>query len=145
MNVSLTSSYVVQCDYLQAKFGYLKTRLLRRRYFLTWLQTNTRNWFASSPFKFVSSNFRNRIWQPAVKAAGLEGLQIKDMRKTAATNLLQSGADSKTVTAILGHEDIRTTLNHYAKTTPESLSIAANALVAGVEVTISEDQSVSMS
>ena len=95
--------------------------------------------------RLVSSNFRNRIWQPAVKAAGLEGLQIKDMRKTAATNLLQSGADSKTVTAILGHEDIRTTLNHYAKTTPESLSIAANALVAGVEVTISEDQSVSMS
>ena len=95
--------------------------------------------------RLVSSNFRNRIWQPAVKAAGLEGLQIKDMRKTAATNLLQSGADSKTVTAILGHEDIRTTLNHYAKTTPESLSIAANALVAGVEMTISEDQSVSMS
>ena len=93
----------------------------------------------------VSSNFRNRIWQPAVKAAGLEGLQIKDMRKTAATNLLQSGIDSKTVTAVLGHEDIRTTLNHYAKTTPESLSIAANALVAGVEMTISEDQSVSMS
>ena len=95
--------------------------------------------------RLVSSNFRNRIWQPAVKAAGLEGLQIKDMRKTAATNLLQSGADSKTVTAILGHEDIRTTLNHYAKTTPESLSIAANALVAGVEMTISEDQSASMS
>ena len=95
--------------------------------------------------RLVSSNFRNRIWQPAVKAVGLEGLQIKDMRKTAATNLLQSGIDSKTVTAVLGHEDIRTTLNHYAKTTPESLSIAANALVAGVEVTISEDQSVSMS
>ena len=95
--------------------------------------------------RLVSSNFRNRIWQPAVKAVGLEGLQIKDMRKTAATNLLQSGIDSKTVTAVLGHEDIRTTLNHYAKTTPESLSIAANALVAGVEMTISEDQSVSMS
>jgi len=28
------------------------------------------------------------IWQPAVKAAGLEGLKVKDMRKTAATNLL---------------------------------------------------------
>jgi len=54
------------------------------------------------------------------------------MRKTAATNLLQSGADSKTVTAILGHEDIRTTLNHYAKTTPESLLAASYALVHGV-------------
>ncbi len=64
--------------------------------------------------------------------AGLEGLQIKDMRKTAAANLLQSGADSKTVTAILGHEDIRTTLNHYAKTTPESLANAAQVLIRGV-------------
>jgi site-specific recombinase XerD len=82
--------------------------------------------------RLVSSNFRNRIWQPAIKAAGLEGLQIKDMRKTAATNLLQSGADSKTVTAIMGHEDIRTTLNHYAKTTPESLLSAAQVLVDGV-------------
>jgi site-specific recombinase XerD len=54
------------------------------------------------------------------------------MRKTAATNLLQSGADSKTVTAILGHEDIRTTLNHYAKTTPESLANAAQVLIDAV-------------
>ncbi|MCX6519003.1 MAG: tyrosine-type recombinase/integrase [Actinobacteria bacterium] len=84
--------------------------------------------------RLVSSNFRNRIWQPAVKAAGLEGLQIKDLRKTAATNLLQSGADSKTVTAILGHEDIRTTLNHYAKTTPESLANAAQVLVDSVSI-----------
>ena len=82
----------------------------------------------------VSSNFRNRIWQPAVKAAGLEGLQIKDMRKTAATNLLQSGIDSKTVTAVLGHEDIRTTLNHYAKTTPESLVNAAQVLADAVSI-----------
>jgi site-specific recombinase XerD len=80
----------------------------------------------------VASNFRNRIWQPAVKAAGLEGLKVKDMRKTAATNLLQSGLDMKTVTAVMGHENISTTLNHYAKTTPESLSIAAKVLVSGV-------------
>jgi site-specific recombinase XerD len=56
-----------------------------------------------------------------VKASGLEGLKVKDMRKTAGTNLLQSGLDLKTVTAVLGHENISTTLNHYAKTTPESL------------------------
>ena len=80
----------------------------------------------------MASNFRSRIWQPAVKAAGLEGLKVKDMRKTAATNLLQNGLDMKTVTAVMGHENISTTLNHYAKTTPESLSIAANVLISGV-------------
>lgn len=82
--------------------------------------------------RLVYSNFRTRIWKPAVSAAGLDGLTIKDLRKTAATNLLQSGADAKTVTAVMGHEDIRTTLNHYAKTTPESLLNAAQALVDGV-------------
>lgn len=84
--------------------------------------------------RIISSNFRNRVWQQSVKAAGLEGLRIKDLRKTAATNLLQSGADAKTVTAVMGHEDIRTTLNHYAKTTPESLRLAAEALVRGVGI-----------
>jgi site-specific recombinase XerD len=81
----------------------------------------------------VASNFRNRIWIPATKAAGLDGLRIKDMRKTAATNLLQGGLDSKTVTAVLGHEDIRTTLNNYAKTTQESLLHAAKVLVEGLD------------
>jgi hypothetical protein len=32
----------------------------------------------------------------------------------------------------MGHEDIRTTLNHYAKTTPKSLSDAAQVLVDAV-------------
>jgi site-specific recombinase XerD len=59
-------------------------------------------------------------------------LKIKDLRKTAATNLLQSGADVKTVTAVMGHEDIRTTLTHYAKTTPESLANAAHVLISAV-------------
>ena len=74
----------------------------------------------------VASIFRNHIQQPAVKASGLEELKVKDMRKTAATNLLQSGLDMKTVTAVLDHENISTTLNHYAMTTPESLINADN-------------------
>ena len=33
---------------------------------------------------------------------------------------------------LIDHEDIRTTLNHYAKTTPESLLNAAQVLINGV-------------
>ena len=80
----------------------------------------------------MASTFRNRIRQPAVKASRLEVVKVKDTREIAATNLLQNGLDMKTVTAVMGHENICTTLNHYAKTTPESLSIAANILVSGV-------------
>jgi site-specific recombinase XerD len=75
-------------------------------------------------------NFRSRIWVPATKKANLVGLRIHDLRKTAATNLVQAGIDIKSVTEMLGHEDIRTTLQHYAKTSPEGLLAASEALVA---------------
>lgn len=78
-------------------------------------------------------NFRSRIWVPATKKANLQGLKIHDLRKTAATNLVQAGIDIKSVTEMLGHEDIRTTLQHYAKTSPEGLLAASEALVATVQ------------
>ena len=56
-------------------------------------------------------------------------LKIHDLRKTAATNLVQAEIDIKSVTEMLGHEDIRTTLQHYAKTSPEGLLAASEALV----------------
>jgi integrase len=74
-------------------------------------------------------NFRSRIWVPATKKADLVGLRIHDLRKTAATNLVQAGIDIKTITELLGHEDIRTTLQHYAKTSPQSLQAATQSLV----------------
>jgi integrase len=77
-------------------------------------------------------NFRSRIWVPAIRRANLEGLRIHDLRKTAATNLIQAGIDIKTITEVLGHEDIRTTLQHYAKTSQSGLWSASNALVAAV-------------
>ena len=71
-------------------------------------------------------------WVPATKKANLVGLRIHDLRKTAATNLVQAGIDIKSVTEMLGHEDIRTTLQHYAKTTPEVLLKASEALEAAI-------------
>lgn len=75
-----------------------------------------------------------RIWVPATKKANLVGLRIHDLRKTAATNLVQAGIDIKSVTEILGHEDIRTTLQHYAKTTPEGLQAASETLVHAISI-----------
>ena len=79
-------------------------------------------------------NFRSRIWVPATKKVNLEGLKIHDLRKTAATNLVSAGIDIKTVTEMLGHEDIRTTLKHYAKTSPGTLLVATEALVNAVSI-----------
>jgi integrase len=75
------------------------------------------------------SNFNPRIWIPATRRSGLDGLKIHDLRKTAITNLVKAGIDLKTVTVLVGHEDIRTTLKHYAKTSPQSLLDATRALV----------------
>ena len=79
--------------------------------------------------RLTYTNFRPRIWLPAVKKAGLAGLKIHDLRKTAITNLLQAGLDPKTITVLAGHEDLRTTLQHYAQTNPQSLLEASQRLV----------------
>lgn len=61
------------------------------------------------------SNFNQRIWFPATKRSGLDGLKIQDLGKTTITNLVKAGVDLKTVTVLVGHEDIRTRFKHYPK------------------------------
>lgn len=79
-------------------------------------------------------NFHARVWTPAINQAGLLDLRIHDLRKTAATRLLQAGVDHKTITSMLGHEDLRTTLQHYAQATPEGLQTASQVLVSSVNL-----------
>ena len=49
------------------------------------------------------SNFRQRVWLPAVKAAGLDGLRFHDLRHTAGTLAARTGATTKELMARLGH------------------------------------------
>lgn len=74
------------------------------------------------------SNWRRRIWEPAVKAAGLEGLNFHDLRRTNATAMVAEGVDVKTVQARLGHSDPRLTLAIYAQATTEGDRSAATKL-----------------
>ena len=50
-----------------------------------------------------SSPFRQQVWKPAVEAAGLEQLRIHDLRATAASLMISSGANIKAVQRQLGH------------------------------------------
>ena len=77
--------------------------------------------------------FGDRVWKAVIKRAGLQGLKIHDLRKTAITNLLQAGIDPKTITVLAGHEDLRTTFHHYAKATPQSLLAASQVLVEAIQ------------
>jgi len=74
------------------------------------------------------SNWRRRIWEPAVKAADLEGLNFHDLRRTNATAMVAEGVDVKTAQARLGHSDPRLTLAIYAQATTEGDRSAAQKL-----------------
>jgi integrase len=49
------------------------------------------------------SNFNRRVWQPTVKAAGVEGLRVHDLRHTAGTLATAAGGSLREVMDRLGH------------------------------------------
>jgi hypothetical protein len=60
--------------------------------------------FLSSQGKHLRrSNFNRRVWQPAVKAAGVEGLRVHDLRHTAGTLATAAGGSLRKVMDRLGH------------------------------------------
>jgi integrase len=56
------------------------------------------------------SNFRYRVWVPATRAVGLEGLRFHDLRHTAGTLAARTGATTKELMARLGHASPRASL-----------------------------------
>jgi len=59
------------------------------------------------------NNFMSRVFKPAVKRAGLEGVSFHNLRHTAASLLIHSGAPVTTVAGILGHASTQMTLDVY--------------------------------
>lgn len=63
-----------------------------------------------------------------MKAAGLDGLNFHDLRRTDATATVAESVDIKTAQARLGHSDPRLTLAIYAQATTEGDRSAASKL-----------------
>jgi len=61
-----------------------------------------------------TANWRRRVFAPAVTAAGLAPLKPHELRHTAASLLIASGADVKSVQRTLGHASAAMTLDLYA-------------------------------
>jgi integrase len=59
------------------------------------------------------SNWRRRVWIPAVSKAGLPGFRFHDLRHTHAAFLIAQGEHPKVIQSRLGHASITTTLNTY--------------------------------
>ncbi|MGH3025348.1 MAG: tyrosine-type recombinase/integrase [Gaiellaceae bacterium] len=62
------------------------------------------------------SNFRQRVWDRALRRAGLEneGYRFHDLRHTCVSRLVASGADVKLVQAVAGHANPMITLKRYS-------------------------------
>jgi len=75
------------------------------------------------------SNFRIRVWSPAVVDAGLPAdLVPHDLRDTAASLMISSGASIKAVQRALGHASAKVTLDIYAGLFEEDLEALADRM-----------------
>ena len=70
------------------------------------------------------SNWRRRVWVPAVNAAACAESGFHDLRRLNATTLVVEGIDVKTAQTRLGHADPRVMLAIYASA-PASVDRAA--------------------
>ena len=64
------------------------------------------------------TNFRRRIWLPAIAAAGFEPLRFHDLRHTHAAVLIAQGEHPKVISERLGHSSITVTLDVYGHLMP---------------------------
>ena len=67
-----------------------------------------------------ANNFRGRVYNPAIKALGLDGLTFHRLRHSAGHIMRESGTPIEVIQKRLGHRSIRTTADVYG-TLPESV------------------------
>jgi integrase len=79
------------------------------------------------------SNFRHRVWSPALKGTDLEGVRIHDLRHTAASILINQGLHPKIVQQHLGHSSIVVTMDRYGHLYPSDIERVQDALDAAFE------------
>jgi integrase len=75
-----------------------------------------------------TGNFANRVWKPAVADCELDGLRIHDLRHSAVSLMISSGAQVKAVQRALGHASAAITLDVYAGLFDDDLEALADAM-----------------
>jgi len=73
------------------------------------------------------TNYYNRIYKPAAKAAGVEWATLHTLRHTCATALFRSGKNPKQVQAWLGHHAASFTMDTYVHLLPDDVGDAPEA------------------
>ena len=76
----------------------------------------------------LRTNFRSRVWLPAVKRAGLDGLRLHDLRHTAVSLWIEAGANPKAVATWAGHSSVSTVFDRYGHLMPGTEDPVMDAL-----------------
>lgn len=83
--------------------------------------TSTGGWFSQS-------NYRNRVFAPALKRAGLAGFRVHDLRHTHAALAIRNDVNPKQLSRRLGHHSVRFTLDTYGGLYEDQLNEVADTL-----------------
>ena len=78
---------------------------------------------AGAPLR--GTNFRTRVWEPAVRQAGLESLTFHGLRHAAASFMVDGGEHPRVIQHRLGHSTARLSLELYAHVSQEADRAAA--------------------
>ena len=71
------------------------------------------------------SNFNRRVWRPATRAVGLDGLRFHDLRHTSATLSIAAGASTRELMARIGHSSSAAALRYQHVMAGRDAAIAA--------------------
>ena len=74
------------------------------------------------------SNFYKRVFEPAIKAAGMDGFWFHHLRHTYASLLIKEGAHPKVIMDRMGHSSIQITMNTYGHLFPSEDEATINGL-----------------
>jgi integrase len=77
---------------------------------LRWLPASALVFSSSTGTPLRHSNFRCRVWLPALAAVGLEGIHLHDLRHTGNQLTANAGANLKELMARMGHDSERAAL-----------------------------------
>jgi integrase len=92
---------------------------------LAWLPKSAALAFATSTGSpLAHSNFRRRVWLPALAAVGLEGIHFHDLRHTGNQLTANAGANPKELMARMGHDSERAALIYLHSTSARQRTLA---------------------
>ena len=90
------------------------------------MDTGENNYILTGKSKYTEPRSFRRSYQNFMKSIGIEPLKFHSLRHTFASINIENGNDIKTISEILGHSDIDTTLKIYTHTTEKQKAKAIN-------------------